>query len=95
MITRDLIINDTMLHGYEIELKNAMLVVLTAPKGFIMCGYLNVEAADKFKDIAAIVRGIRSIDELLAAEISTVSIEAAKVGIKVGMTGKQAISLMI
>jgi len=95
MVIKEVIINNTALKGYEIELPRAMLVVLRAPRGFVMCGYLNIDAADKFNDIAAIVRGIKTIDELLEKDVSAVSKAASEAGITVGMTGRQAISLML
>jgi len=95
MIERDILINDKVIKGYEIELPNAKLILLAAPKGYVMCGYLNIEASDKFNDCAAVVKGVRSIDELLAKEVFSVSVAAGKKGIKPGMTGLEAISLMI
>jgi len=91
----DITIGNTTVKGYEIELPNAILVLVAAPKGYVMCGYLNIEASDKFKDVAAIVKGVSSVDELLAKEVSVVSAEAIKTGIKPGMSGRQAVSLML
>ena len=94
MIERDVIVDKKAIKGYEIDLPNAKLVLLAAPKGYVMCGYLSIEAADKFNDCAAIVKGVRSIDEMLSKEVFSVSIAAAKAGIKPGMTGLEAVSLM-
>ncbi len=81
--------------GYEVEFYNAILVFAQAPRGFVMCGYLNMAAAEKLGDIAAVVRGVSNIDELFAAKVEEISTAAAKIGVKVGMTGKEALEKMM
>jgi uncharacterized protein YunC (DUF1805 family) len=39
--------------GIRVEMKTAPLLVITARRGFVMCGYLNMEAAEKLEDVAA------------------------------------------
>ena len=41
------------------------MLILLCEKGYIMCGYLNKEAADKFEDAAAVVGG-STFEEILA-----------------------------
>ena len=65
-----------------------MLLIL-CKKGYIMCGYLNKEAADKFEDAAAVVGG-SSFDEILANPVKAVTAKAAELGVDLGMTGAQA-----
>ena len=84
-----------MAMGYEIELYNTNLVLVNAPRGFVMCGYLNMAAAEKMGDIATLVRGVKTVDELFAAKVEEVSTAAAKIGVKVGMTGKEALEKMM
>ena len=60
------------------------MLLLLCEKGYIMCGYLNKEAADKFEDAAAVVGG-SSFDEILANPV-----KAAELGVELGMTGMQA-----
>jgi uncharacterized protein YunC (DUF1805 family) len=93
--TSQISINNTIVMGYEIELPNAKLIIATAPKGYVMCGYLNMEAADRFNDLAAIVKGVNSVEDLLSREVSAVSKQAAVIGIKPGMTGREALSCLI
>lgn len=66
-----------------------MLVIL-CKKGYVMCGYLNAEAADKFGDAAAIVGG-SCFEETLANPVKAVTAAAAQLGVEVGMTGAQAV----
>ena len=69
------------------------MLVLVAKKGYIMCGYLNQEAAAGFGDAAAVVSG-SSFEELLANPVKAVTPEAGKLGITVGMTGAEACEIL-
>lgn len=69
------------------------MIVLTCDKGYVMCGYLNAEAAGKFGDAAAIVGGA-TFDEILANPVKAVTEAAAALGIKEGMTGAEAVELL-
>lgn len=95
MQTKDISIKGEIVKGYQIDLPNARLIAIVAKNGYLMCGYLNIEASDKFNDCAAVVKGVSSIDELLSKEVSAVSSAAMEKGIKPGMLGFNAISLMI
>lgn len=66
-----------------------MLVIL-CKKGYVMCGYLNAEAADKFGDAAAIVGG-SCFEETLANPVKAVTKAAEALGVEIGMTGAQAV----
>ena len=65
------------------------MLLLLCEKGYIMCGYLNKEAAAKFDDAAAVVSG-SCFEELLANPVKAVTDKAAELGVEVGMTGLQA-----
>jgi glutamate-5-semialdehyde dehydrogenase len=67
MKTREISIQGQVVTGYEIDLPGAPLVLVQAPKGFVMCGYLDVKSADKFNAAAAVVRGVKTVDDLDAA----------------------------
>ena len=73
--------------GYDIDLGNASLIILKSRKGYVMCGYLNMDIANKLGDIAGKVTGVKTIDDALKANIVEVSYKAKKKGLKVGMTG--------
>jgi uncharacterized protein YunC (DUF1805 family) len=80
--------------GYTIDLPKAPLVVIRAGNGFVMCGYLNIEAANQTGVVAARVRGVRTHDDVLRAPIVEVSREATAIGITEGMTGREALEKM-
>ena len=80
--------------GINLELPNANLIVIRAKEGYIMCGYLNMETANKLGDIAATVTNVKNFDEVLKAKIVKVSEKAKEKGIKEGMTGKEVLEKM-
>ena len=65
------------------------MLILLCKKGYIMCGYLNQPAAEKFGDAAAVVGGA-SFEEILANPVKGVTPEAEALGVKIGMTGAEA-----
>ena len=95
MEIRDIQIDGKVVQGAEIPLQNAALIVAVAEHGYVMCGYLNLEAAEKFGDCAAVVKGVKNLDELLAAKVVAVTAAARKLGIEVGMTGQNALARML
>ena len=69
------------------------MIVLGCRKGYIMCGYLNQEAAANFGDAACVIGG-SSFNEILSNPVKAVLPEAGKLGIKVGMTGTEACDIL-
>jgi uncharacterized protein YunC (DUF1805 family) len=80
--------------GVNLELQNANLIVIRAKKGYIMCGYLSMETANRLEDIAAKVIGIKNFDDALKAKVVEVSEKARENGVKEGITGKEALEKM-
>jgi uncharacterized protein YunC (DUF1805 family) len=70
------------------------LLLIIAPKGFLACGYIDVESCNKTKEACAIVTGVSNQDDMKKASIKKVSESASKLGIKVGMTGAEALTLL-
>jgi uncharacterized protein YunC (DUF1805 family) len=79
----------------KVEMKTAPLLVITARRGFLMCGYLNMEAAEKLGDVAARVSGVKTFDDVLNAKVNALSPAAVELGIQEGMTGKEALERML
>lgn len=80
--------------AYSIPTTNTNVLMIGASKGFLACGYINIEVANKVNDICALVTGVKTPNDMLEAKVVAVSIEAAKLGIKEGMTGKETLVLM-
>jgi uncharacterized protein YunC (DUF1805 family) len=80
--------------GIRIQLQNANFLLISAKRGYIMCGYLNMETAEKLGDAACIVTGVDTFEDVLKAEVVKVSESARILGCKEGMTGKEALNLL-
>lgn len=77
--------------GIEVNLHNANFVLVVAPKGYICCGYLNLETAQKLGDVACVVTGVKTIEDLLRADIVNMTHQAETLGIKRGMKAKEVL----
>lgn len=91
--------NGAVVTGIEVKLPKTTLVVLTTDKGYIMCGALDVGLLnDKLKErgiIAGRAVGVRTLDDLMAAPLESVTFAAESLGITVGMKGADALKLML
>ena len=52
------------------------LLIIKGSKGFLACGYINVETCNKTGEACAIVTGVKTHDEMLNAEVKAVSAAA-------------------
>lgn len=77
------------------KLGNKNLIVLRGKKGYIMCGYLSLKAADKFKDVAIKITGVSDIKAALNASVSTCSSRAKRLGIYKGQSVKEALKIIV
>ncbi|MEW6070036.1 MAG: DUF1805 domain-containing protein [Candidatus Thermoplasmatota archaeon] len=80
--------------GLKLELGNAPLLIIKALKGYAMCGYLNMDVANKLGDVAVVVKGVKNFEEMLSAKVSLVSEGAKKLGISEGMLCEEALEKM-
>jgi len=91
---KDININEIIFKGYQIPTQNTSVLMIHGNNGFLACGYINMEVANKRNDVCAIVNGVKTLDDMLIAHVKFVSDAARKTGIKEGMTGKEALLLM-
>jgi uncharacterized protein YunC (DUF1805 family) len=78
--------------GVRVELPDSPpLLLIIAEKGFIMCGFLNVEAAEKLGVAAVMVSGVKTFDDMLNAQVKAITSKAKNFGVEVGMKGSEAI----
>ena len=85
--------------GYVIPLGLANLVFVVGERGMVGCGAFDVTALEKFDYPAARVKpgrgpSIASIEDLLAGEVKDSNSAAARLGVRVGMRGKEALDLL-
>jgi len=81
--------------GYCIDLGKAPLLIIQAKKGYVMCGYLNINAANKMGDIAGKVTGVKTFDDMLNADVVEVSENAKLAGLKEGMNAKDFLNAIL
>ena len=92
MISEKLTIDGKTFDAYSVSLDSApFLLIRAADKSFLACGFLDIAAADSLSACAAKVRGVKTFDDMLKAEVVAVTKEAEKRGIRTGMTGKDAL----
>jgi uncharacterized protein YunC (DUF1805 family) len=70
------------------------LLLIIAEKGFVMCGFLNVEAAEKLGVAAAVVSGVKTFEDVLNGQVKAVTTKARSLGVDVGMKGADALKHM-
>lgn len=81
--------------GLKVDLpESPPLLLIIAEKGFVMCGFLNLEAAEKLNVAAAVVSGVKSFEDVLNAQIKAATTKAKNLGVEGGMKGADALKNM-
>jgi uncharacterized protein YunC (DUF1805 family) len=85
--------------GYVIPLGPVNLVNVVTDVGMVGCGAFDVAALDKFGYPAARVKptggdSIATIGDLLAGEVKDANEAATRLGVKIGMSGREALERM-
>ncbi len=80
--------------GHCIALPKSTLLLIRGRRGVLGCGYFRVETADRTGDALAVVTGVKSCAEMLTAEVRQVSAAAAALGVRPGMSGREALLRM-
>ncbi len=82
--------------GVRVELPGSPpLLLLVAEKGFVMCGYLNVEAAERLGVAAAMVSGVRAFEDVLEAPVKACTSKARELGVQESMKGREALKKLM
>lgn len=85
----------------QMKLPKTNFMAVTNNKGYIMCGALDVALFNSNKKlrerkiIAGRAVGVRTIDQLIDAPLESVTLAAEELGIKAGMSGRDALLKMI
>lgn len=81
--------------GVKVELPGSPpLLLVVAEKGFVMCGFLNVDAAERLGVAAAVVSGVKSFEDVLNANVKAATSGAKTLGVEVGIKGVEALKRM-
>ena len=88
-------IDDQMFTAIQVELPKTNLLIVSNEIGYIMCAALDVQLLnDKLPEreiVAGRAVGVRTIDQLLAAPLESITDASKQFGWSVGMTGKDAL----
>jgi uncharacterized protein YunC (DUF1805 family) len=81
--------------GLRVDLpESPPLLLIVADKGFVMCGFLNVDAAEKLGVTAAMVSGVKTFEDVLNAQVKATTTKAKNSGVNAGMKGSEALKHM-
>jgi uncharacterized protein YunC (DUF1805 family) len=83
------------IEAFSTNLQAKNFVLLKGCRGYIMCGYLNLSVAKKFRDAAAKIVRVATISDALKAKINSCTPAATKLGIKSGQPVKEALKLIV
>ena len=70
------------------------LLTIQAKNGFIACAYIDTKTCDKTKEACAIVSGVKTHQDMLSRPLKAVSKKAFELGLRVGMSGEEALKLL-
>ncbi|MCP4653415.1 MAG: DUF1805 domain-containing protein [Candidatus Omnitrophica bacterium] len=94
IVTKKIKVGKKTVYAFCIKLCDKSLIVLKASGGYIMCGYLNMKTATKFKEVAVKITGISTIEQAVKAKAFAVSPEAKKLGIYKGQAIKEVLKII-
>jgi uncharacterized protein YunC (DUF1805 family) len=95
MIVTEIKVKKSIFKGIELDLcDSSKLLVITGNKGYIMCGYLNINTAQKRNDVACIVTGVKTIEDMLNSKIVALTARAQSLGISMDMEVKKVLEIL-
>lgn len=74
----------------RIEL-NRPLLIMRAARGFLACGYINVDTCNRTRDACALVNA-GNFEEMRAAPVVAISQAAEALGVRLGDSGESALA---
>lgn len=79
--------------AYKIDLFGSNLMIIKGSKGFLACGYISIETAEKLSAAAAIVKGVKNFEDMKNAKVVALTSKAKELDCKEGMSGAQALEI--
>jgi uncharacterized protein YunC (DUF1805 family) len=88
--------NKSAANGLSVTWDGGQFVMIIADKGLVACGIVDFEVALKFNFAIAIAHGspekpLVTAEDLLEAKVTEVTEKARELGVKPGMTGREAL----
>ena len=95
MIEKEIKVKNSIFKGIELDLcDDSKLLLITGKKGYIMCGYLNINTAQKREDVACIVTGVKTIEDMLNSNVVALTAKAQNLGINMNMKVKKVLEIL-
>ena len=91
---RKIKIGGKYIEAFLLSLQSKNLILLKGSRGYVMCGYLNLKAAERFKDAAIKITGISTIEEALKTSVHSCTSSARKLGIYKGQPIKEVLKII-
>jgi uncharacterized protein YunC (DUF1805 family) len=92
---KEIVVNNKTYRAFEGEIApGSTLVFIKGSKGFIMCGFLNLETAEKMKNIAAVATGVKTVEDMLERNVIAATSYAKQAGITEGMPVKEVLEII-
>ena len=87
-------LGDLEFDAVKVDMYGAALMIIKGSKGFLACGYINVETAEKLSHACAIVKGVKNFADMAEAKVCAASSAALALGVKEGMSGADALKIL-
>ncbi|MDK2372177.1 MAG: DUF1805 domain-containing protein [Candidatus Korarchaeota archaeon] len=82
---REISLDGIRLVGIEVDLPDSPpLILIRGNRSFAMCGFLNIEAADRAGVSAIMSSGVNSVEDLLESPVKGATSRALEMGAKMG-----------
>ena len=99
-LTRDMAFEHGMALGVSVRWSQGQYCSILTPAGIVGCGIYDMKTPAEFGQAIAIARGtpekpLSEPEDLLAANIVDCTPKAKSFGIELGMTGREAVELML
>lgn len=93
-IYREIGIGKKCIEAFLVRLFDKNLIILKGSKGYVMCGYLNLKVAEKFKDAAVKITGVSTIKQALQATVYSRTSLAGRLGIYKGQPIRETLKII-
>ena len=98
-VTQSFVTNKGVVEGVRLEWDTFSLLLVSAPRGFLVCGIFDLEAINLYGRAAAIVEGspdnpIGTLDRFMERKITALNAQAQEMGVCVGMSVRSALEAM-
>lgn len=80
--------------GEHLKTARANILLIKAKDGFLGCAYFDLGPAERLGEPVAIVTGVKTLEQMLDAKVIRASSAARSLGVKDGMSGREALLLI-